>query len=272
MQKKYVKPFAVCRIVQGSDFAYFAYVCTPHFADADTLYVLAHTRTYRVHTEYDHALWWTVYVLGHTCKCQYKSVHTSSYWTVSKVKSTYGVCTKSILYIHCMYFVCTVFVQCSYSVCTDYYRACSKMSLYIQASSFSEQFESSLYWVHTLFISTLDWKRPSSIFQINQSIHSNHHAFGFAPLPFAGGTAAGCGRRIGRPRVRAGRAGRAGLRRSATAPAALASAAALDPAAKPKERRNDLPNSLDNPSCSDGSVVVKDVARCAVVMLTLQRR
>ncbi len=32
--KKYVKPFAVCRIVQGSDFAYSAYVCTPHFADA----------------------------------------------------------------------------------------------------------------------------------------------------------------------------------------------------------------------------------------------
>jgi hypothetical protein len=32
-QKKYVKPFAVCRIVQGSDFAYSAYVCTPHFAD-----------------------------------------------------------------------------------------------------------------------------------------------------------------------------------------------------------------------------------------------
>jgi hypothetical protein len=31
--KKYVKPFAVCRIVQGSDFAYSAYVCTPHFAD-----------------------------------------------------------------------------------------------------------------------------------------------------------------------------------------------------------------------------------------------
>ena len=35
--------------------------------------------------------------------------------------------------------------------------------------------------------------------------------------------------------------------------------AALDPAAEPKERRNDFPNSLDNPSCSDGSVVVKNV-------------
>jgi hypothetical protein len=150
-----------------------------------------------------------------------------------------------------MYIFRTVFVQCMY-------KACSKMSLYIQASSFSEQFESSLYWVHTLFFSTLDWKRPSSIFQINQSIDSNHHAFGFAPLPFAGG-AAGCGRRIGRPRVRASRAGRAGLRRSATAPAALASTAALDPAAEPKERRKDFPNSLDNPLSSDGSVVVKDV-------------
>jgi hypothetical protein len=70
---------------------------------------------------------------------------------------------------------------------------------------------------------------------------------------------AGCCRRIGRPRVRAGRAGRAGHRRSATAPAAQASAAALDPAAEPKDRLKDFPNRLDNPSCSDGSVVVKDV-------------
>jgi hypothetical protein len=146
-----------------------------------------------------------------------------------------------------MYISRSVFVPCMY-------RTCSKMSLYIQASSFLEQFENSLYWVHTLFISTLDWKRPSSIFQINQSIHSNHHAFGFAPLPFAGG-AAGCCRRIDRPRVLAGRAGRAGLRRSATAPAALASSAALDPAAKPKERRKDFPNSLDNPSCSAPTVL-----------------
>ncbi len=34
MQKKYVKPFAICRIAVYSDFAYSAYVCTPHFADA----------------------------------------------------------------------------------------------------------------------------------------------------------------------------------------------------------------------------------------------
>jgi hypothetical protein len=50
-----------------------------------------------------------------------------------------------------------------------------------------------------------------------------------------------------------------GLAGRASAPAALASAAALDPAAEPKERWKDFPNSLDNPSCSDGSVVVKDV-------------
>jgi hypothetical protein len=31
--KKYVKPFAICGIVTCSDFAYSAYVCTPHFAD-----------------------------------------------------------------------------------------------------------------------------------------------------------------------------------------------------------------------------------------------
>jgi hypothetical protein len=60
--------------------------------------------------------------------------------------------------------------------------------------------------------------------------------------------------------------------------AGLASAAVLDPAAEPKERRKDFcagwplapavltistwsanANSLDNPSCIDGSVVVKDV-------------
>ncbi len=100
----------------------------------DTLVVLAHTRTNSVHTEYDHALRWTLYVLGHTCECQYKSVHTSTYWSMSKVKSTYGVCTKCIiqywdvhcmyfnpvLYIQCMYFVCISFVQCSYSVCTEH--------------------------------------------------------------------------------------------------------------------------------------------------------
>ncbi len=35
MQKKYVKPFAICRIVTSPDFAswYLSYVCTPHFAD-----------------------------------------------------------------------------------------------------------------------------------------------------------------------------------------------------------------------------------------------
>ncbi len=32
MQKEYVKPFTICRIVTSPDFAYFAYVCTPHFA------------------------------------------------------------------------------------------------------------------------------------------------------------------------------------------------------------------------------------------------
>ena len=37
MQKKYVKPFAICRIVICSDFAYSAYVCTPHFADVVVL-------------------------------------------------------------------------------------------------------------------------------------------------------------------------------------------------------------------------------------------
>ncbi len=33
LQKKYVKPFAICRIVRSPDFAYSAYVCTPDFAD-----------------------------------------------------------------------------------------------------------------------------------------------------------------------------------------------------------------------------------------------
>ena len=31
--KKYVKPFAICRIVTCSDFSYSAYAYTPHFAD-----------------------------------------------------------------------------------------------------------------------------------------------------------------------------------------------------------------------------------------------
>ncbi len=151
------------------------------------------------------------------------------------------------------YITCTWFVQCTY-------RSVSKTSLYIlvQASSFFgsvwKQSVLSTYFVHQY----CDRPTGSSIFQINQSIHNNHHAFGFTPLPLAGG-AAGCGRRIGRLRVRACRAGSAGLRRSATAPASLASAAALDPAAEPKERRKDFPNRLDNPLCSNGSVVVKDV-------------
>jgi hypothetical protein len=33
MQKHKKAPFAICRIVTGSDFVYSAYVCTPHFAD-----------------------------------------------------------------------------------------------------------------------------------------------------------------------------------------------------------------------------------------------
>jgi hypothetical protein len=33
MQNKYVKPFAICRIVTCSDFGYSEYVWTPHFAD-----------------------------------------------------------------------------------------------------------------------------------------------------------------------------------------------------------------------------------------------
>jgi hypothetical protein len=33
-QKIYATPFSICRIVTGSYSAYFAYIYTPHFADA----------------------------------------------------------------------------------------------------------------------------------------------------------------------------------------------------------------------------------------------
>ncbi len=106
-----------------------------------------------------------------------------------------------------MYITCTWFVQCTY-------RSGSKTSLdiLVQASSFSDQFESSLYWERTLCISTLDWKRwcPSSIFQINQSIHSNHYPF---PCPLQEGPLAAAG-------------GSAGCASAPAALAALASAAA----------------------------------------------
>jgi hypothetical protein len=56
-----------------------------------------------------------------------------------------------------------------------------------------------------------------------------------------------------------GSAGCASAPAALAALAALASAAALDPVAEAKECQKDFPNSLDNPSCSDGSVVVEDV-------------
>ena len=130
-----------------------------------------------------------------------------------------------VLYIHCMYFVCTLFVQCSYNVRTVFVQRMFRNEFvhtsFIFFRTISKLSVLSTYFVHQC----TRLKASQQHIPINQSIHSNHHAFGFAPLPFAEG-AAGCGRRIGRPRVRAGRAGRAGLRRSATAPAALASAAA----------------------------------------------
>ncbi len=101
-------------------------------------------------------------------RCMYK-IHNSVLTCTPYVLLPCLVCT--MYDVHYMYKWCTRFMQCMY-------RAFSK-----QASSFSEQFKCSLYWVHTLCISILHWKRPSSMFQINESIHSNHHGFSFAPLP-----------------------------------------------------------------------------------------
>ncbi len=73
------------------------------------------------------------------------------------------VCTK---YVLCMNQVWTKYVVSMKKVCTEYVLGSFQKSRYIQASSFVEQFSCSLYWVHTLCIRPLAWKRPSSIFQI----------------------------------------------------------------------------------------------------------
>ncbi len=112
--------------------------------------------------------------------------------------------------------------------------------------------------------------------QSKDSFKSSRFRFS-TPSPCRSGLRLGrlpVGRRIGRLRVRAGRAGRAGLRRSAAAPASAAALETLPQNRRSVGRTPQSPlapavltiltgsasaNSLDDPSCSDRSVVVKDV-------------
>ncbi len=129
----------------------------------DTLDELGHTHSYSVHTVFipsmtmpydEHCMYLVIlaivstslYIPVHTDRCQKSKVQTVYVQNAKFYTEMYTVCTFTMfctyivctLYVHCSYIVRTVFVQCSYG-------ECSEMSLYIQASSFSEPFESCLY-------------------------------------------------------------------------------------------------------------------------------
>ena len=169
-----------------------------------------------------------------------------------------------------MYIVCTSFIQCSYSVRTVFVQRMFRNE-FVHTSFIFFRTISKLSVLSTYFVHQYTRLKASQQHIPNQSKHSfqsSRFRFCTPALCRRGCWLRPADRQAARPRwprwpcwpsPQRDRAGRAGLRRSATALAALASAAALDPAAEPKERRNDFPNSLDNPSCSDGSVVVKNV-------------
>jgi hypothetical protein len=114
----------------------------------------------------------------------------------------------------------------------------------------------------------------------NQSKHSfkSSRFWFFTPSPCRSSLRLGrlpVGRRIGRLSVHAGRAGRTSLRRRAATPASAAALETLPqnrrsvgrtplaPAVLMISTRSASANSLDDPSCSNGSVVVKDLLwRC----------
>jgi hypothetical protein len=169
-----------------------------------------------------------------------------------------------------MYVFRTVFVHCMY-------RACSKMSLYIQASSYSEQFESSTYFVH----------QYTRLKASQQHIpNKSKHSFQFSTITFS--VLHPCPLQEGPLAAAGGSAGRA------SAPAALAALASA--AARPRRprwpplqrgRRGRGCSSAARPCCwtegaSEGlpqqswqSIVHRWICRgqgCDVVMLTLQRR
>ena len=158
----------------------------------------------------------------------------------------YTVCTfNHVLYIQCTYIVCTRSVHGLYSVHTDQFqkRVCTYKLHFFQIS---------LKAVCTVYILCSSVHSTESVpAAYSKSIKafipiitlSVLHPF---PLHWQEGSLAAAG-------------GSAGCASAPAAPAALASAVALDSAAEPKERRKDFPNSLDNPLCSNGSVVVKDV-------------
>jgi hypothetical protein len=135
-----------------------------------------------------------------------------------------------------MYEVCAEYVLNMYEVCTEHVS-------YIQASSFVEQFSCSLYQTarlkasqqhipsqskHSFKSSRFRFSTPSGVLLLSDS-------FPLQERPPAG-PAGPADRQAAHPRVRASRASRTGLSRSAAAPA---SAAALDTAAELKERRKD---------------------------------
>ncbi len=117
----------------------------------DTLDELGHTRSYSVRTVFipsmtmpydEHCMYLVIlsivstslYIPVHTDRCQKSKVHTVYVQNAKFYAEMYTVCTFTMF---CTYIVCTLFVHRSYSVRTVY--------IHWQASSFSEQFESSLY-------------------------------------------------------------------------------------------------------------------------------
>ncbi len=87
----------ICKILQGLYFAYFAYICTAHFADDGSTY--CHWNDYW----YIHVRMLPMYVLVRTFRNFCMTVHTGTYWYRQSTKSTYEYVTVRVCTLLCLH-------------------------------------------------------------------------------------------------------------------------------------------------------------------------